>query len=255
MYFFIGYFYSLIFVCRYAGDKWYKLCLSHNLRLFPNFFEKKKKYCFQSDYASSSTFYQNTDYSSYYTSPRRLLDLPSSSNLGIGHMSSSSTSSLVGNNASTNLIVNYLPQDMNDRELYSLFRSCGPIESCRIMRDFKVEKNEKFSNNENRKNFFFCIFFSHRLTIALAMDLLIMSAKKVLPKRLKLSTVFRYAPKDSKYIFLFSITKPKKKPNNLFFSRCKKPLITMLTINPNQNIFFFFFFTLSKFGKCVQSFR
>lgn len=65
---------------------------------------------------------------------------PSSSTLGaVGHMSSSSTSSLTGcNNSGTNLIVNYLPQDMTDREFYSLFSTMGPIESCRIMRDFKV---------------------------------------------------------------------------------------------------------------------
>ncbi|KAL9881464.1 sex-lethal homolog isoform X3 [Glossina fuscipes] len=38
----------------------------------------------------------------------------------------------------TNLIVNYLPQDMTDRELYALFRTCGPINTCRIMRDYKT---------------------------------------------------------------------------------------------------------------------
>ena len=38
----------------------------------------------------------------------------------------------------TNLIVNYLPQDMTDRELYALFRTCGPINTCRIMKDYKV---------------------------------------------------------------------------------------------------------------------
>lgn len=38
----------------------------------------------------------------------------------------------------TNLIVNYLPQDMTDRELYALFRTCGPINTCRVMRDYKV---------------------------------------------------------------------------------------------------------------------
>jgi protein sex-lethal len=67
-------------------------------------------------------------------------------------MSSSSTSSLTGiglsapstsnsssvDNALTNLIINYLPQDMNERELHSLFSSMGPIDSCRVMRDFKV---------------------------------------------------------------------------------------------------------------------
>lgn len=59
-------------------------------------------------------------------------------------MSTSSSQSLAAgancdpNSAGTNLIVNYLPQDMTDRELYSLFRHSGPIESCRVMRDFKV---------------------------------------------------------------------------------------------------------------------
>uniref|UniRef100_T1H4M8 RRM domain-containing protein n=1 Tax=Megaselia scalaris TaxID=36166 RepID=T1H4M8_MEGSC len=42
------------------------------------------------------------------------------------------------NNSGTNLIVNYLPQDMQDRELYSLFRTIGPINTCRIMRDYKT---------------------------------------------------------------------------------------------------------------------
>lgn len=88
---------------------------------------------FQSRYA------QDTDFSSY--SSRRMYDMPSSSTLGgVSHMSSASTSSLTGpaSNSGTNLIVNYLPQDMTDRELYSLFRPSGPIETCRIMRDYKV---------------------------------------------------------------------------------------------------------------------
>ncbi|XP_034490657.1 protein sex-lethal isoform X4 [Drosophila innubila] len=42
------------------------------------------------------------------------------------------------NNSNTNLIVNYLPQDMTDRELYALFRAIGPINTCRIMRDYKT---------------------------------------------------------------------------------------------------------------------
>lgn len=81
----------------------------------------------------------DTDFSSTFPS-RRMYDLPSSSTLGaVGHMSSSSTSSLTGyNNSGTNLIINYLPQDMTDRELFSLFRTMGQIESCRIMRDFKT---------------------------------------------------------------------------------------------------------------------
>lgn len=78
-----------------------------------------------------------------------MYDLPSSSTFGnVGHVSSSSTSSLTGlgggstshtsNNATTNLIINYLPQDMTERELHTLFSAMGPIESCRVMRDFKV---------------------------------------------------------------------------------------------------------------------
>lgn len=43
-----------------------------------------------------------------------------------------------GGSNGTNLIVNYLPQDMTDRELYALFRTIGPINTCRIMRDYKV---------------------------------------------------------------------------------------------------------------------
>lgn len=102
------------------------------------------------DYSPTPSFtshslseYQDTDYPSQYLSRHRF-DLPSSSSSfgARGYMSTSSSHSLAGganpNNAATNLIVNYLPQDMTDRELYSLFRHSGPIESCRVMRDYKV---------------------------------------------------------------------------------------------------------------------
>lgn len=38
----------------------------------------------------------------------------------------------------TNLIINYLPQNMTEKELYSMFVTIGPVESCRVMKDFKV---------------------------------------------------------------------------------------------------------------------
>lgn len=38
----------------------------------------------------------------------------------------------------SNLIVNYLPQTFTDRELFSMFVTIGPIESCRIMKDYKT---------------------------------------------------------------------------------------------------------------------
>jgi len=42
------------------------------------------------------------------------------------------------NEGKTNLIINYLPQNMTEKELYSMFVTIGPVESCRVMKDFKV---------------------------------------------------------------------------------------------------------------------
>lgn len=47
-------------------------------------------------------------------------------------------SSAGGDTAKTNLIVNYLPQSMTEKDLYAMFMAIGPIESCRVMKDFKV---------------------------------------------------------------------------------------------------------------------
>ncbi|XP_046386835.1 sex-lethal homolog isoform X1 [Ischnura elegans] len=38
----------------------------------------------------------------------------------------------------TNLIINYLPQNMTEKELYSMFVTIGPLESCRVMKDYKT---------------------------------------------------------------------------------------------------------------------
>ncbi|XP_014204731.1 sex-lethal homolog [Copidosoma floridanum] len=38
----------------------------------------------------------------------------------------------------TNLIINYLPQSMTEKELYSMFVTIGAVESCRIMKDYKT---------------------------------------------------------------------------------------------------------------------
>lgn len=35
----------------------------------------------------------------------------------------------------TNLIINYLPQEMTEEELRTLFSSVGPLESCKLIRD------------------------------------------------------------------------------------------------------------------------
>lgn len=44
----------------------------------------------------------------------------------------------------TNLIVNYLPQNMTQEELKSLFGSIGEIESCKLVRD-KITGKERRS--------------------------------------------------------------------------------------------------------------
>lgn len=43
-----------------------------------------------------------------------------------------------GDTAKSNLIVNYLPQNMTEKDLYGMFMNIGPIDSCRVMKDFKV---------------------------------------------------------------------------------------------------------------------
>lgn len=96
---------------------------------------------------SNYAYGQDSDFS-YSSRPPRMYDMPSSSTFGgnVQNTSSSSTSSLSGMNfgtgssnfSGTNLIVNYLPQDMSEREMYSMFSAIGPIESCRIMRDIKT---------------------------------------------------------------------------------------------------------------------
>lgn len=92
----------------------------------------------------------DTDFTSSYptssslNSRRMYGDFQTNSAMGsVGNMAAMNQNSFGGggpsmNNSGTNLIVNYLPQDMTDRELYALFRSIGPINTCRIMRDFKT---------------------------------------------------------------------------------------------------------------------
>lgn len=53
----------------------------------------------------------------------------------------------------TNLIINYLPQSMTEKELYSMFVTIGPVESCRVMKDYKVRTNfQKITLNDIKKN-------------------------------------------------------------------------------------------------------
>jgi protein sex-lethal len=41
-------------------------------------------------------------------------------------------------NCKTNLIINYLPQGMTEKELFAMFCTIGTIDSCKVMKDFKV---------------------------------------------------------------------------------------------------------------------
>ncbi|XP_049793320.1 protein sex-lethal-like isoform X2 [Schistocerca nitens] len=38
----------------------------------------------------------------------------------------------------TNLIINYLPQTLTEKELYNMFVTIGPVESCRVMKHYKT---------------------------------------------------------------------------------------------------------------------
>lgn len=40
-----------------------------------------------------------------------------------------------GEKTACNIIINYLPQTMTQDEVYSLFRSMGDIESCKLVKD------------------------------------------------------------------------------------------------------------------------
>jgi RNA recognition motif-containing protein len=67
----------------------------------------------------------------------------SDSGLGIGRVSphpvaSSPTASMhssTGEESKTNLIVNYLPQNMNQETIRALFSQIGEVESCKLIRD------------------------------------------------------------------------------------------------------------------------
>ena len=44
----------------------------------------------------------------------------------------------------TNLIINYLPQNLTESELFKMFVTIGTVTNCKIMRDFRVNVNAIF---------------------------------------------------------------------------------------------------------------
>lgn len=46
----------------------------------------------------------------------------------------------VADDSKTNLIINYLPQDMSQEEIRSLFSSIGEVDSCKLIRDKQTGK-------------------------------------------------------------------------------------------------------------------
>ncbi|XP_077299154.1 sex-lethal homolog [Arctopsyche grandis] len=60
----------------------------------------------------------------------------STSGMAGGSFDGGDTSNM-DNGPRANLIVNYLPQTMTEKDLYSLFAPFGLLESCRVMRDYK----------------------------------------------------------------------------------------------------------------------
>lgn len=69
----------------------------------------------------------------------------------------------------TNLIVNYLPQNMTQEEFKSLFGSIGEIESCKLVRDkitgmqFGLKLIVKISSEPPFSNAFLFILFQARV--------------------------------------------------------------------------------------------
>lgn len=62
-------------------------------------------------------------------------------NISSGDMSCGEAENCInGNDAISNLIINYLPQTMTQEEVRSLFNSMGELESCKLVRD-KVTGN------------------------------------------------------------------------------------------------------------------
>ena len=51
----------------------------------------------------------------------------------------------------TNLIINYLPQNLTDQEFYKIFVVIGPIKNCRIMKDLKTGYSFGFGFVEYQK--------------------------------------------------------------------------------------------------------
>ncbi len=82
---------------------------------------------------------------------------------GSDHTPSSSPNpgSSCDDSSRTNLIINYLPQNLTESELFKMFVTIGTVTNCKIMRDFRVtiinfinwtyhlisfEQNECYSN-------------------------------------------------------------------------------------------------------------
>ena len=58
---------------------------------------------------------------------------------GSEHPPSSSPNPGSGDDSSrTNLIINYLPQNLTESELFKMFVTIGTVTNCKIMRDFRV---------------------------------------------------------------------------------------------------------------------
>ncbi|KAL5107717.1 ELAV-like protein 2 [Taenia crassiceps] len=68
--------------------------------------------------------------------------------------STNSNAATAGEDAGTNLIVNYLPQNMTQEEIKSLFSSIGEVESCKLIRDKSTCQNlgYGFVNYANAKD-------------------------------------------------------------------------------------------------------
>ena len=64
---------------------------------------------------------------------------------GSDHTPSSSPNLHDRDDSRTNLIINYLPQNLTESELFKMFVTIGTVTNCKIMRDFRVNVINSFS--------------------------------------------------------------------------------------------------------------
>jgi len=119
-------------------------------------------------------------------------------------------------NSRTNLIINYLPQNLTESELFKMFVTIGTVTNCKIMRDFRVNKITLFVFLHNI-HFLTIIstsclqlFLYRRVTVTVSVSSI--TKNKTMPfEPSKRSTDFRFRTSVLRYLTLDLRAKIEKK--------------------------------------------